>query len=109
MAMRILDFRSDTITRPGPEMRAAMAAAEVGDDVLDRDPLMDRLECRVADLLGQEAGLWTPTGCMANLIALMLHLRRGERFLAPAQAHVLGSELGTAAWLAGGMSKTTSS
>ena len=101
--MRVLDFRSDTVTRPSPEMRAAMAAAEVGDDVLDRDPLMDRLECRVAELLGQEAGLWTPTGCMANLIALMLHLQRGDRYLAPAQAHVLGSELGTGAWLAGGM------
>jgi len=101
--MRVLDFRSDTVTRPGPEMRAAMAAAEVGDDVLDRDPTMDRLERRVAELLGHEAGLWTPTGCMANLIALMLHLRPGDRFLAPAQAHVLGSELGTGAWLAGGM------
>ena len=101
--MRNLDFRSDTVTRPGPEMRAAMAAAEVGDDVLDRDPTMDRLERRVAELLGHEAGLWTPTGCMANLIALTLHLRPGDRFLAPAQAHVLGSELGTGAWIAGGM------
>lgn len=101
--MRILDFRSDTVTQPSPEMRAAMAAAEVGDDVLDRDPTMERLEWRVAELLGQEAALWTPTGCMANGIALMLHLQRGDRFLAPAQAHVLGSELGTAAWLAGGM------
>jgi len=101
--MKTLDFRSDTVTRPGPDMRAAMAAAEVADDVLERDPTMDRLERRVADLLGQEAGLWTPTGCMANLTALMLHLQRGDRFLAPAQAHVLGSELGTGAWLAGGM------
>ncbi|BDU76887.1 threonine aldolase family protein [Mesoterricola sediminis] len=101
--MRALDFRSDTVTRPSPEMRAAMASAEVGDDVLDRDPLMDRLERRVAELLGLEAGLWTPTGCMANTIALMLHLSRGDRFLAPAQAHVLGSELGTPAWLAQGM------
>ena len=101
--MKTLDFRSDTVTRPGPEMRMAMAAAEVGDDVLDRDPTMDRLEQRVADLLDQEAGLWVPTGCMANLLALMLHLQRGDRFLAPAQAHVLGSELGTGAWLAGGM------
>jgi threonine aldolase len=84
-------------------MRAAMAAAEVGDDVLDRDPTMDRLERRVAELLGKEAGLWTPTGCMANTLALMLHLQRGDRFLAPAQAHVLGSELGTPAWLAQGM------
>ena len=101
--MRVLDFRSDTVTRPGPEMRAAMAEAEVGDDVLDRDPLMDRLERQVAERLGQEAGLWTPTGCMANLVALMLHLQRGDRYLAPAQAHVLGAELGTGAWLAGGM------
>jgi threonine aldolase len=101
--MKTLDFRSDTVTRPGPEMRAAMAAAEVGDDVLDHDPTVDRLERRVADLLDLEAGLWTPTGSMANLIALMLHLERGDRFLAPARAHVLGSELGTGAWLAGGV------
>lgn len=101
--MNILDFRSDTLTRPTPEMRAAMAAAEVGDDVLDRDPTLDRLERHVAELLGKEAGLWVPTGCMANLIALMLHVKRGDRVLAPARAHVLGSELGTGAWLAGGM------
>ncbi len=101
--MKLLDFRSDTVTKPSPEMRAAMADAEVGDDVLERDPTLDRLERRVAELLGKEAALWTPTGCMANAIAMMLHLRRGDRFLASAQAHVLGSELGTAAWLAGGM------
>ena len=101
--MKALDFRSDTVTCPDPEMRMAMAMAELGDDVLDRDPTMDRLECRVADLLGQEAGLWTPTGTLGNLIALMLHLQRGDRFLAPAQAHVLDSELGAGAWLAGGM------
>lgn len=101
--MRPIDLRSDTVTRPTPEMRAAMAAAEVGDDVLERDPTLARLEERVADLLGAEAALWVPSGCMGNLIALMLHLRRGDRFLAPAQAHVLGSELGTGAWLAGGM------
>ena len=80
-----------------------MAEAEVGDDVLERDPTLQRLEERVADLLGMEAALWTPTGCMANLIALMLHLKRGDRFLAPEKSHVLGSELGTGAWLAGGM------
>jgi threonine aldolase len=101
--MRPLDFRSDTVTVPSREMRQAMSEAEVGDDELDRDPTLDRLERRVAEMAGLEAGLWTPTGCMANLIALMLHLRRGDRFLAPAQAHVLGAELGTAAWLAQGM------
>ena len=101
--MRSIDLRSDTVTRPTPEMRAAMAAAEVGDDVLERDPTLVQLEERGADLLGLEAALWVPSGCMGNLIALLLHLQRGDRFLAPAQAHVLGSELGTGAWLAGGM------
>ncbi|HEX9011035.1 MAG TPA: GntG family PLP-dependent aldolase [Holophagaceae bacterium] len=101
--MRPIDLRSDTVTQPSPEMRAAMAAAEVGDDVLEHDPTLARLEGRVAELLGLEAAMWVPSGCMGNLIALMMHLGRGDRFLAPAQAHVLGSELGTAAWLAGGM------
>lgn len=101
--MRAIDLRSDTVTQPSPEMRAAMAAAEVGDDVLEQDPTMARLEARVADLLGLEAAMWVPSGCMGNLIALMLHVKRGDRFLAPVQAHVLGSELGTGAWLAGGM------
>lgn len=101
--MRPIDLRSDTVTQPSAEMRAAMASAEVGDDVLERDPTLARLEERVAGLLGMEAALWVPSGCMGNLIALMLHLKRGDRFLAPAQAHVLGSELGTGAWLAGGM------
>lgn len=101
--MRPIDLRSDTVTKPSPEMRAAMAAAEVGDDVLEGDPTLMRLEARVAELLGHEAALWTPTGCMANALAMLLHLQRGDRFLAPAQAHVLGSELGQAAWMAGGM------
>ncbi|MDN5914316.1 MAG: aminotransferase class I/II-fold pyridoxal phosphate-dependent enzyme [Pseudonocardia sp.] len=84
-------------------MRKAMAAAEVADDVLDRDPTMRRLEERIAGLLGAADALWTPTGSMANLIALMSHLGRGEAFLAPQGAHVLDFELGTSAWLAGGM------
>lgn len=98
-----IDLRSDTVTVPDSDMRAAMAAAEVGDDVLDHDPTMAELEDRVAELLGMPAALWVPSGTMGNLIALMLHLRRGDRFLAPEHAHVLGSELGTAAWIANGM------
>jgi threonine aldolase len=98
-----IDLRSDTVTRPTKQMRAAMAAAEVGDDVLDRDPTMRELEVRVAGLLGAADSLWTPSGSMGNLIALMHHLDRGDAFLAPAGAHVLDAELGTAAWLAGGM------
>jgi threonine aldolase len=98
-----IDLRSDTVTRPDRVMRAAMADAEVGDDVLDRDPTMRALEERAARLLGTADALWVPSGSMGNLIALMAHLERGDRFLAPKAAHVLGNELGTAAWLAGGM------
>ncbi len=98
-----IDLRSDTVTKPTKQMRAAMAAAEVGDDVLDRDPTMRELEVRVADLLGAADAVWTPSGSMGNLIALMSHLGRGDAFLAPVGAHVLDAELGTAAWLAGGM------
>ncbi|SMD07578.1 L-threonine aldolase [Lentzea albidocapillata] len=101
--MTPIDLRSDTVTQPDEAMRRAMAAAEVGDDVLDHDPTMAALEERVAGLLGVEAALWVPSGSMGNLIALFLHLRRGDRFLAPLGAHVLDAELGTAAWLAGGM------
>ncbi|MEV0705345.1 GntG family PLP-dependent aldolase [Saccharopolyspora sp. NPDC050389] len=98
-----IDLRSDTVTRPDEQMSAAMAAAEVGDDVLDHDPTMRALEERAAQLLGTAAALWVPSGTMGNLIALMLHLKRGDRFLAPRGAHVLNHELGSAAWLAGGM------
>lgn len=98
-----IDLRSDTVTQPDERMRLAMSSAEVADDVLDHDPTMRALEERVAELLGMDAALWVPTGSMGNLIALMLHLGRGDRFLAPRGAHVLDAELGTAAWLAGGM------
>ncbi|MBW4715666.1 threonine aldolase family protein [Saccharothrix obliqua] len=98
-----LDFRSDTVTRPDQDMRLAMSAAEVADDVLEHDPTMKALEERVADLLGVAAALWVPTGSMGNLIALIAHLRPGDRFLATRGAHVLDNELGSAAWLAGGM------
>ncbi|WP_226351125.1 low specificity L-threonine aldolase [Pseudonocardia sp. ICBG601] len=100
-ATAILDFRSDTVTLPDPVMCAAMGRAELGDDVLDGDPTMRRLEERAATVLGTEAALWVPSGSMGNLIALFLQVRRGERLLAPAQAHVLDQEVGTAFWLAG--------
>ncbi|MTD58039.1 threonine aldolase family protein [Amycolatopsis pithecellobii] len=98
-----LDFRSDTVTQPDDAMRRAMASAEVGDNVLGHDPTVKALEERAAAVLGMPAALWTPSGTMANLIALSLHLQRGDRFLAPRGAHVLQNELGSAAWLAGGM------
>ncbi|WP_326567096.1 GntG family PLP-dependent aldolase [Amycolatopsis rhabdoformis] len=98
-----LDFRSDTVTRPSKRMRAAMAEAEVDDNVIGTDPTIAKLEERVAGVLGMPAALWTPSGTMANLIALSVHLQRGDRFLATRGAHVLTNELGSAAWLAGGM------
>ncbi|MYX09094.1 aminotransferase class I/II-fold pyridoxal phosphate-dependent enzyme [Streptomyces sp. SID8375] len=100
---RLIDLRSDTVTKPDAAMREAMATAEVGDDVLDGDPTMRALEERAAQVLGMEAALWVPSGCMGNTIATALHLQRGDRFLAPRAAHVLDNELGAVAWLAGGM------
>jgi threonine aldolase len=99
----VIDLRSDTVTRPTPSMRRAMAEAAVGDDVLDGDPTLRELERTVARITGLEDALWMPTGSMSNLVGLMLHLRRGDRFLAPAHAHVVDFELGTAAWIAQGM------
>ncbi|HEX6356789.1 low specificity L-threonine aldolase [Actinophytocola sp.] len=101
--VREIDLRSDTVTQPDESMRLAMARAEVGDDVLDRDPTMRALEERAADLLGVEATLWVPSATMGNLVALMIHLQRGDRFLAPKGAHVLDDELGASVWLSGGM------
>ncbi|RJQ84424.1 threonine aldolase family protein [Amycolatopsis panacis] len=100
---RPIDFRSDTVTRPDQVMRRAMAEAEVDDNVIGTDPTVAELERRAAQVLGMPAALWTPSGTMANLIALSLHLQRGDRFLATRGAHVLANELGSAAWLAGGM------
>ena len=72
------DFRSDTITRPTAAMRAAMAAAEVGDDVFGDDPSVNALQEKTAALLGLEAGLFVPSGTQGNLIAVMTHCGRGD-------------------------------
>ena len=83
-----IDLRSDTVTRPTPEMRAAMASAPVGDDVYGEDPTVNALEERVAGLLGKEAALFVPSGTMANQIAIGLHAGPGEELLCDAYAHV---------------------
>ncbi len=90
----IVDLRSDTVTRPSDGMRAAMVAAEVGDDVYGEDPTVRALEERVADLLGHEAGLFTATGSLANLLGVGLLARPGEELLCDDQAHVVRAELG---------------
>ncbi|RIV38420.1 low specificity L-threonine aldolase [Micromonospora radicis] len=97
MAESIVDLRSDTVTRPTAGMRAAMAAAEVGDDVYGEDPTVNALEAEVAALFGHEAALFCPTGSMANQIALQLVVPPGAELLCDADAHVVTYEMGAAA------------
>jgi len=94
-----IDLRSDTVTRPSVGMRAAMAAAEVGDDVYGDDPTVNRLQRRVADRFGFEAGLLFPTGTQSNLAALMSHCGRGDEFIVGQEAHTYLYEQGGAAVL----------
>lgn len=96
-----IDLRSDTVTRPTPAMRQAMASAEVGDDVYGEDPSVQELERRVADLLGKERALFVPSGTMANQIALMLHTRRGDEVVIGEGTHCAEYESGAAAALSG--------
>src|SRR5690606_17519191 len=97
------DLRSDTVTRPTPEMRSAMAEAEVGDDVYREDPTVARLEEAVAHMLGKEAALFFPSGTMANLCAVLVHTRPGQSALLDAQSHIASYEGGGMARLAGVM------
>jgi len=99
--MRPIDFRSDTVTRPTPAMREAMARAELGDDVFGEDPSVNALEAAVAARLGKEAALFVPSGTMANQIAIRLHTHHGDVVLAGQQAHILRYEGGAASALAG--------
>jgi threonine aldolase len=96
-----IDLRSDTVTRPTPAMRRAMADAEVGDDVLDGDPTVRRLEARVCELLGKERALFFPTGTMANQSGLWLLATRGTEILLDANAHIIHWEFAGAAALVG--------
>ena len=89
-----IDLRSDTVTRPTPGMRKAMAAAEVGDDVYGEDPTVNALEARVAELLGKEAAVWVPTGTMANQIALGSLAGQGEEIICDRNCHVVNYEGG---------------
>jgi threonine aldolase len=101
MTDRVVDLRSDTITKPVVAMRMAMASAEVGDDVYGEDPTVLALEDRIADLLGHESGLFTPSGSMANQLAIRLHVGPGQELIADELAHVLRAEMGAAAVFSG--------
>ncbi len=104
--MSVLDLRSDTVTRPSQAMRTAMAEAEVGDDVYGDDPTVNALEREVAELLGYEAGLFTPSGSMANQLGLRLLVKPGEELVCDRAAHVVRAELGAAAVFSGITTRT---
>jgi threonine aldolase len=99
----IVDLRSDTVTRPSPGMRAAMQAAEVGDDCYGEDPTVNALQERVAALLGKEAALFVPTGTMSNQICIRAHTQPGDEVLCEAGSHVYNYEAGAPAVLSGVM------
>jgi threonine aldolase len=101
-----IDLRSDTVTKPNEKMRAAMAAAEVGDDVYGEDPTINRLEQRAAEIFGKEGALFVPTGTMGNTIAIKLHTSHGEEVLCEARSHILDYELSMMAWFAGCIART---
>jgi threonine aldolase len=98
---RVIDLRSDTVTRPTAEMRAAMAAAEVGDDVYREDPTVNLLERRAAEIFGREAGLFVPTGTMGNQIAIRLLTQPGQEVICESRSHILDWEMATAAVFSG--------
>ncbi len=101
--MKPIDLRSDTVTKPTPEMRKAMAEAEVGDDVYGEDPTVNRLEARAAELLGMEAALFVPSGTMGNAIAIRILTERGDEVLVERRSHVVQYELSGMSVLSGVM------
>jgi len=97
----MIDLRSDTVTRPTAQMRAAMAAAEVGDDVYGEDPTVNLLEQRAAEIFGREAALFVPSGTMGNQIGIRLHTQPGQEVIAESRAHILDWEMATTAVFSG--------
>ena len=97
----MIDLRSDTVTKPMPEMRAAMADAEVGDDVLGDDPTVAAMERRTAEVLGKEAAVYMPSGTMTNQVAIRAHTEPGDEIIIEEYAHVYYYEAGAPAALSG--------
>src|SRR5512147_527412 len=92
--MEFVDLRSDTVTKPTPAMRAAMAQAEVGDDVFGEDPTINRLQSVAAERMGKEAGLFVPSGTMGNLLAILTHCGRGDEAIMGNLGHTFLFEAG---------------
>lgn len=98
---KVIDLRSDTVTKPSPSMRRAMAEAEVGDDVYLEDPTVNRLQERAAEVFGREAGLFVPSGSMGNLTAIMAQAARGEEVICEAAGHIYNYEMASMSALGG--------
>ncbi len=99
--MPMIDLRSDTVTHPTPEMRRAMAEAEVGDDVYGEDPTVNKLEAAAAARLGKEAAVYVASGTMANLASVLTHCQRGDEMIVGNEAHIFHNEVGNASALGG--------
>ena len=99
--IEFIDLRSDTVTKPTPEMREAMAEAEVGDDVYGDDPTVNHLQVKAAEMLGKEAALFVPSGTMGNLLALLVHCSRGEEVICGDKSHIYVNEAGGMAVVGG--------
>jgi len=102
----VIDLRSDTVTKPSPEMRRAMFEAEVGDDVYAEDPTINRLEKRAAEIFGREAALFVPSGTMGNQIAIKLHTHHGQEVICEERGHVFNYEMAMMAHFSGVVSRT---
>ena len=101
-----IDLRSDTVTKPTPAMRAAMASAEVGDDVYAEDPTVNKLESRAAEIFAREAAIFVPTGTMGNQIAIHLHARPGQEIVCESRAHILDWEMAMMSAFSGCLPRT---
>lgn len=102
----IIDLRSDTVTQPDAGMRRAMAEAPVGDDVIDVDPTVERLQAGIAEMLGMEAAMFMPSGTMTNQVAVRLHCRPGDEFICEEGCHIFNYEQGAFAQLSGAIART---
>src|SRR3569832_2702450 len=100
-----IDLRSDTVTRPTPSMRRAMAEAEVGDDVYGEDPTVNRLQERAAELFAKEAALFVPTGSMGNQVAVKLHTRPGQEVVIEERGHIYNYEMAAMSAVSGALAR----
>src|SRR5579871_4839151 len=105
-AAMTVDLRSDTVTRPTPEMRRAMAEAVVGDDVYGEDPTVNRLQARAAEIFGREAALFVPSGSMGNLIAIKVWTHHGNEVICEERGHINQFEMAAMSAIAGCMPRT---